>query len=376
VRIKRAILCALAAGVVLAAGCGQTDLDRKRGEARDRWDASRAEMATRLAEGCYQRNELGRARQHIEEVLKNGTTYAPAYVLAARLAAEKGELDKASEYASAAVQLDPDTPEGHYVLGTIEQTIGHMDKALDEYTTAAELGRNEAKYSMAQAETLVALDRATEALDVLQETVRRSPGKADAHTALGDVLALLKDPDGAIGCYRIALRLNPTQVGLKERLATTLFKCGSYGEAEPLLAELSAVDQKNAPAGSPRPETAAWIVQMRATCLLALGRTADARAVCRTEVQLRSDSASPLVSLALCDILENKLPAARQNLELALSREPQHVQANALMGYVLMETGKPGEAAPHLRLALKDPACDGRLTIERLLARAESKTGS
>jgi len=369
VQIKRAILCAIAAGAVLAAGCGQAEIELKRSEARQRWDASRAEMATRLAEGCYQRNELGRARQHIDEVIRSGTTYAPAYVLAARLAAEKGELDKAGEYAAAAVRLDPDSPEAHYVLGTIEQTIGHVETALDEYTAAAELGRSDAKYAMAQAETLVALDQVQEALEVLRETVRRAPGKADVHTAMGDVLSLLAKPEEAVGSYRIALRLAPTQTGLKERLATALFKCGVYGEAEPILAELSQAE-------SSEMRDSAWVLQMRATCLLALGRTADARAVCRPEVKARSDWASPLVILALCDILENQLPAARQNLELALAREPEHGQANALMGYVLMETGRPAEAAPHLRLALRDPACEGRPTIERLLARAEAKPGS
>jgi Tfp pilus assembly protein PilF len=366
-KIMRAIMCAVAAGAVMAAGCGQADIDRRRNEARVRWDESRVKMATQLAEGCYQRNELGRAHQHIDEVINSGATYAPAYQLAARLAAEKGELDKAAEYAATAVQIDPDSPEGHYVLGTVEQTLGHLDRALDEFTASAELGRGNGKYALAQAETLVALDRPEEALEVLRATIERMPGKADAHTALGDVLSLLKQHEEAAGSYRIAIRLSPSQVGLKERLAMALYKSGAYGEAEPLLADLATAEPTRG---------AAWLFEARAVSMLALGRAADARALCEAEVQARAGAAGPLVIMAQCDILENQLASAQKNLEAALTREPEHAQANALMGYVLMAGGRPGEAVAHLRLALRDPACEGRPTVERLLALAERRPGS
>jgi tetratricopeptide (TPR) repeat protein len=366
-KITRTMVWAAAIGAVLAAGCGQSQIDQNRKEARQRWDEQRAQMVTKLAEGCYQHNELNRARQHIEELIKSGAMYAPAYELGARLAVEKGDLDKAGEYAATAVRIDPDSPEAHYVLGTVEQTLGHVDQALEEFTAAAELGRTNGKYALAQAEMLVSLDRPDEALTVLRETVDRLPGKADAHTALGDVLVLQKQYEEAVGSYRIAMRLCPSQVGLKERLATALFRSGAYGEAEPILAELG----ETAPNGI----GAAWTLDMRSTCLLALGRTAEARALCTPEVQARATSAAPLVVLAQCDILENQLVSAQASLEAALKREPEHAQANALMGYVLMAGGRPGEAVPHLKLALRDPACEGRPTIEYLLARAEKRPG-
>jgi Tfp pilus assembly protein PilF len=366
-KIARIMLCTAAVGAVLAAGCGQSQMDNNRKEARQRWDDQRAQMVTKLAEGCYQHNELSRARQHIEELIKSGAMYAPAYELGARLAVEKGDLDKAGEYAATAVRIDPDSPEAHYVLGTVEQTLSHLDQALEEFTAAAELGRANGKYALAQAEMLVTLDRPDEALAVLRDTVDRLPGKADAHTALGDVLVLQKQYEEAVGSYRIALRLCPAQVGLKERLATALYRSGAYADAEPVLAELAET--------SPSCTGAAWILDMRSTCLLALGRTADARALCKPEVQARATSAAPLIVLAQCDILENQLASAQVSLEAALKREPEHAQANALMGYVLVASGRPGEAVPHLKLALQDPACEGRSTIEHLLARAEKRPG-
>jgi Tfp pilus assembly protein PilF len=365
-KIMRVLWCAVAVGAVLAAGCGQAQFDRNRKDARQRWDDQRAKMATNLAEGCYQRGELARARQHIEEVVKNGAQYAPAYQLAARLAVEKGEFDKAGDYAATAVRIDPDSPEAHYILGTVHQTLSHLEEALEEFTVAAELGRSDGKYALAQAEMLVALDKPEEALTVLRAAVDRLPGKADAHTALGDVLTLLKQYEEAAGSYRIALRLSPSQAGLKERLATALYRSGAYAEAEPILADLGAVEPTRG---------AAWILDMRATCLMATGHTAEARTLCRPEVEARAASAAPLVVLAQCDILEDQLASAQTSLEASLRREPGHAQANALMGYVLMANGRPGEAVPHLKLALKDPACEGRPTIERLLAQAEKQPG-
>jgi Tfp pilus assembly protein PilF len=362
----RTMMCAItaAAVLVLSAGCGQSDMVRKRELAKERWEASRAEISTRLAEGAFQRGEFGRARQHVEEVIKSGAMYAPAYALAARLAAEKGELDKASEYATTATRIDPDSAEAHYVLGTVEQQLGHAGLALEEYTVAAELSRMEAKYVLAQAEMQVAASQTEEALRNLQEAANRLPGKADLHTALGDVQSLLGRSGEAVGHYRMALRLSPGQPGLKERLATALYKSGSYSEAEPMLAELTATETAHA---------SWWLVQMRVTSLMAMGRTPEARTLCQEEVSVQTETVGPLVMLAQCDVQENKPAQARRWLEAALAREPLHPEANALMGYVLVDAGRLDEARTHLAVAMRDPALAGNKTLARLLAKAEGR---
>jgi predicted Zn-dependent protease len=361
-RNKRIALGVAVACGFLLLGCGQTDIDRNRAQARQRWDQSRAEMVTKLAEGCYQRGEFGRAGEHMAELIRAGVTYAPAHVLAARLAAQRGDLDKARERAESAKAIDPKSPEARYVLGTIEQALGHADRALEEFREAVRLSPHEAKYVLAETELLVAQGKGDEAAKDLCEAVKRTPGRAELHSALGDVLSMLKLHGEAVGSYRAAMHLKPDLPGVKERLARALFRSGAYAEAEPLLAELAGAE----------PEfVSRWVRLMQADCLLAMGRAPEARTIYEAHRLLAPKTAAPLIGLAKCDILENHLALAGDRLEVVLAIQPQDPEAHALMGYVRVATGRPGEALAHLRLALDNPNCQGRRTVEQLLAQAE-----
>ena len=164
-RTRRAALFAAVICAVLMAGCGKTYMQEKRDAATDRWTTSQAEISTSLAKGCFERGELGRARDHLDEAMKSGAPYAPMYVLAARLAAEKGELDAARRYADAARNLQPDSAEAWYVVGTIEQTLERPDLALAAFSEAAKLAPEKTAYALAEVELLVAQKRTGKRLD-------------------------------------------------------------------------------------------------------------------------------------------------------------------------------------------------------------------
>jgi len=360
-QIKRAILYIAVMTLVLAAGCGQLYMDKQREDARQRWGVSRAEMVTRMADGQFQRGEVGRARQSVADLLRANVPYAPLYVLAARMEADKGDLDAARSFADHAVTLDPQSAEARYVLGTIEQTLGQSDRALYMFSEAARLDPNQSRYALAEAELQVSEGQPEEAVKCLREAIERMPGRAELHVALGDVLAHQKRYSAAVGSFRIALRLEAQRADFKERLARALYASGQYAEAEAMLGDL-ALTQPDFASG--------WVHGMRADCLLATGRVPHAREIYKAQAQNTRAGAAPLVGLAKCDILENCLPSAKKQLQEALSRQPQHAEANALMGYVLLMEGRPGEAVAHLDMALQDPAVAGRETIERLLAKA------
>jgi len=360
-QMRRAILYIAVMLMVLAAGCGKLFMDQKRDEARQRWNVSRAEMVTRMAEGCFARGETGRARQAADDLLRADVPYAPLYVLAARLEADKGDLDGARVFADHAVTLDPQSAEARYVLGTIEQTLGQTDRALYMFSEASRLDPNQSKYALARAEMQVVQGDSEEAAKCLREAVERMPGRAEVHVALGDVLAHQRRYSAAAGSFRIALRLEPNRTDFKERLARALYASGEYAEAESLLSDL-AMTQPDFASG--------WVHTMRADCLLATGRVAQAREVYLAQSRNTQTAPAPLVGLAKCEILDNRLPSAQKYLEETLSRQPRHTEANALMGYVLLAEGRCGEATAHLSMALSDPECARRDTVERLLAKA------
>jgi tetratricopeptide (TPR) repeat protein len=365
---KRIVVSILIAATVLAAGCsGKTHMGKKRDEARARWSDGRAEMLYKLADGCYRRGEYNRARQHVDEILKGGTPYAPAYLVAAKLAANEGRFDDALAHAQTALIVDPKSAEACYVVGTIQQTMGRTDKALEQYAEAARLAPDDPRYVAAEAETLVALGRSDAAIASLEAAAERLPGRAELHAGLGDVYALVGRHAEAAACYRTAIRLDPAEDSLQERLAAALYRAGHYAEAEPMLTDLVRSHPEFASAG---------ILQMRGGCLLALGRADEARAAYEQAGRLSADPAESLVPLARCDILQDRLPAALDRLEKVLALRPKDTETNALLGYVLVALGRSAEAVPHLRLALADPECVARETVVGLLERAEQSVGA
>ena len=360
--LRRVVVGAAVIGLVLAAGCGQTtQMDRDRTSAADRWQASRAEMAVKLAEGCFNRGETKRAQEHVDEALRGGVRHPTLSVLASRLAAERGDLDAARAHALAARSLDPKSPDAAYVLGTVEHALGRRDEALALFGEASRLDPKRPAFVLAESELLVAAGRPEEAARRLDESIGQMPGRAEVHAALGDVLTVLGRHRAAADSYQIALRLSPERRELRPSLAMALYAAGAYDEAEPVLANLVETE----------PEFAAgWALKVWAECLLALGRTGEARAAYeRLHAQAPQDI-GPVLALARCDLLMKRLDQAERRLREVLARDPRSAEANALMGCVLLGTGRRDEAAAYLRRALDDPAFEGRRTVEALLAQA------
>jgi predicted Zn-dependent protease len=205
------------------------------------------------------------------------------------------------------------------------------------------------------------------AAEHLAADVAQRPGRPAVHQAHGDVLCLLDQYEQGVAAYRIALRLDPFRREAMERMAVALFHSGAYAEAEPLLAELS---------GSKKDGTATWIKHVRADCLLALGRAGQARPIYAGLMEAEPGSVELPLALAKCDILENQFATAQATLQAVLARAPDHSEASALLGYLLLEAGRPAEAVPHLNVALRDKQLLRRETVERLLNLASNRPAS
>jgi len=358
---KRLLAVAISMTVLLVATGCENHMQRKRDEARTRWADSRAEMLTRLAQGAFDRGEIGRARECVDEALTGAPKYAPLYVLAARIAFERGEIDTAASYASSAIAIDPQLAEAYYVQGTLEQFLGHLEQSRTAFAEAARLDPKSESYVLAEAELLVACKQTDRAAECLADAVERMPGRAAVQLAYGDVLCLLGRYGEAVGAYHIAQRLDPKRDDLTDRLALALFGAGDYAEAESLLATLA---ESKSGAGFE------WIGLKRIECLLALGRAADARALATSLLKRQPDAVALLVARAKCDVVDHRFDGARDDLEKVLSAQPSNAEANAIMGYLLIESDHPGEAVSHLKLALRDPTLPRRETVERLLDQA------
>jgi tetratricopeptide (TPR) repeat protein len=261
--------------------------------------------------------------------------------------------------------MDGSSAEAWYVLGTVEQTLGRQQEALNAFAKAAGEDPLNPRHALAEAEMFVAIGEVEAAERSLATACDQMPGSAEVHASYGDVLSRLGRYAEAAGRYRVAMRLDPENTPFRERLALALFHSGAFAEAESLLADLQ---------GSEPEFAAGWMSQMRADCLMALRKTEQARALYAKVAETSPKTVAARVGLARCAILQDRLPEAQAHLEQVLKERPGHSEANGLLGYVLAARGRPGEAVPHLKLAIQDPACKGRETIQHLLACAEASS--
>jgi len=303
-RTKRFILGAAVVAIVVAAGC-ENHMTAKRQEAEQRWATSRAEMVTNMARHSYERGDFARARDQLDPIVRSSAPYAPAYVLLARLSVDQGKLDEARTYARIATTMDGAAAEAWYVLGTVEQTLGDRQAALNAFAKAAGEEPRNPMYTLAEAEMFVAIGEVEAAASSLGAACDQMPGSAEVHAAYGDILSRLGQYEEAVGRYRVALRLNPDNATPKERLAVALFRSGAYAEAESILAGLESTEPDFA---------SGWICQMRADCHLALRRTEGARALYQRRAKAAPEAVLPRLGLARCAILDGRLPEALQHL--------------------------------------------------------------
>jgi tetratricopeptide (TPR) repeat protein len=116
--------------------------------------------------------------------------------LGAALAAQHRTLDALPEL-QLAVQLKPESADGHYNLGTALAELGHNQEAASELTAA----------------------------------VRLAPGDAESHHRLAVVLAVLGKQPEAAGEFAAVARLRPADPVIQYNLAIALARAGRLDEA-------------------------------------------------------------------------------------------------------------------------------------------------
>jgi tetratricopeptide (TPR) repeat protein len=145
---------------------------------------------------------------------------------------QAGEYDKAKPHLEAVLESHTDFADVHNMVGVIHYEAGRQSKARESFERALQINPRytERVYSQAQGTP----DGG--GLDKLDHFVR---GKiANMHADLGDAYVAVGLLDHAVKEYRKALRVCPTFVDIRTKLATTLRDQGRVAEA---LDELVAI---------------------------------------------------------------------------------------------------------------------------------------
>ena len=303
------------------------------------------------------------------EQARRTTVSAPdvVFTLAARLAASRGETDRARAMLAG---LRPPMPAGSALLAEIEagkkfarpaldakqgaallihvvsssaRTRLHPETNLMRQVAALHLDPELAPARLVQAEALEAQDRAEEAVEVLRLVKVGSPWRADAQMQLAETLARMDQADDARAM--VADAANSTRRDILARAADFYRTAGDYAEAVALYDRLMALDTA---AGAPD-----WrVLAARAMSRNAGGDWAGAEADLLRALELEPDQPELLNSLGYNWIDRGeKLEAGMALIQRAVAARPDLGHIVDSYGWAHFRLGRYEEAVPYLERA-------------------------
>ena len=135
---------------------------------------------------------------------------APAYLLAARMLLRREYVPVAQQFARKALELDPQLPLAHALLGEVALAGEHLDDAIAEFEK--ERVRNPLDGSVYDrlGDAYARAGDYTKAQQALQQALLLEPNSTGPYILLGKVLLKRQDPIGAVMYLERAERMDPT----------------------------------------------------------------------------------------------------------------------------------------------------------------------
>jgi len=181
--------------------------------------------------------------------------------------------------------------------------------------------------------TLAQAGRLDEARAALEQAVRAAPDDPGAVGDLGNVLRLAGDAAAALECYGRTLARSPADHAARLNRASLLAELGRDGEA---------LDDYRAAFGEPADPAA---LHGAVTALDRMGRADEARALCEQVLAAQPDHAEAHASLGFV-LLKRELAAesALPHLERAIALDPADHESRANLGIALQDLGRVDDA--------------------------------
>jgi serine/threonine-protein kinase len=132
--------------------------------------------------------------------------------------ATSGRRDEAIAQFRDAIAIDPANARAHVALSACFQWNARFTEAIEELRTAMRVDPRVTSYLLGQTSTDMRDSIATDSL-------------SRAHESLGRIVQTMGDQDGAITCFREALRFDPDRSAPRAELAKALVARGSFDEA-------------------------------------------------------------------------------------------------------------------------------------------------
>ncbi|MCS7024905.1 MAG: tetratricopeptide repeat protein [Bryobacteraceae bacterium] len=205
--------------------------------------------------------------------------------------------------------------------------------AVEHYQKALEAQPEDWASRFHLALALSLLDRDAEAITAYRKVLTDRPGLYEAELNLGVLLLRQNQPGEAAKWLESAASKKPKEFRPIYHLAEALRQSNAFAEAEPRFRQAIELNPK-----------AAEAMVGLARCLIKLNRLEEAAALYRQAAETDAEFRPALLELA--QVFEQ---AKQPEAAIAIYRQfPDHLAARERLGELLLEAGKPGEAAIEL----------------------------
>jgi Flp pilus assembly protein TadD len=328
----------LASGLLLplsTAGCAGESKQTQKEKATAQWNGTRAAVMLSLAGDQYQNGNFDKCRKTLTDAERMDPTNAKVRVLSAKLAIEQGQLELAEKELAIARESDPADAVADYLSGVVCQRWQKPERAYEFYSQAAEKAPNELPYVLARAEMLVTMDRANEALALLQEKVVFFEHSAAIRDAAGELLVQQGRYADAVEMLRQASILANNDNQVREHLAMAQYLNKQYREASENFARLLK-DTKN--------QKRYDLYLAQGECQLAMGKCSEARGSFELASRLSPSSVQAWTGTAKAALQNNDTRRADLALKRAVALDGNSAETQLLLGYLRLKENKMREA--------------------------------
>lgn len=319
----------------------------------------RLDLRQRLAEQLETTGHWEDALQERTILLERGATPSVAELRAlANCALKAGQIDLAIQMCDQALQIDPGDGLSYALLGEAHIESGDVTRGMDCLRQATQLSPHQpaAWLSLARAQEQSG-DRAR-AMETLRTATHAVPESAVVHAALGHAYLAQEHLTQAVVCYQRGAELAPEDPRIALPLGNTLRQLGRLEDARETLARAFQV----------RPQDAELALAY-GRVLLDLEEPRAALPALIVVIQSNPDSHEPYFDYARALLATGEgAQEAVEALTRVLEKEPDNLEAQALMAEALQRSGDYQEASKLYQALLdsdlgRDPAWQTHLSL-------------
>ncbi len=271
------------------------------------------------------------------------------------------------------VSFNPSARSAHLNLGVALYEAGRYEESLAAGRKAVEQARDSANAHLNLGLSLLKLNRLEEAEAAFRSALEVDPRHRNSHQNLGETLRNRGRHEEAIVSYREAIEADPAYALAHAGLGESLYQLSRHEEALAALNQSLALDPEASAAGA--------LHLIAGQAARELGRFAESERHFRRAMQLMPGQAAPHLELAVTSLRQDQNEQAEDDLERALNLEPTNARVLDLLALVYFRAERWEDALALLRRSSDIRPTDARthanvgVTLYRL-KRYEEATAS